>query len=62
MSKNYTSKVQFTGYLDTNRSEWEGVTKHHVKEAIDDMNEEELRSWLKRNFDTVLNSFEKSDH
>lgn len=61
MSKNYTAKVQFTGYMDTRRDEWEGVTKYHVEKAIDDMSEEELRRWMKRNFDVVLSSFEKRD-
>lgn len=60
MTKNHTAKVQFTGYMDTRGSKWEGVTKHHVKEAIDDMDEEELRQWMKFNFEAVLSS-RKSD-
>jgi hypothetical protein len=54
MSKNHRAKVQFTGYMDTRGSEWEGVGPNHVEEAIDDMDEDELKRWLKVNMDAVL--------
>lgn len=51
--KDTSAKVRFIGWMDTRQSKWEGVTEHHVKEAIDDMSEEELRQWLKMSFKSV---------
>jgi hypothetical protein len=59
MAPSHRAKVQFTGYLDTRSSKWEGVTSHHVEEAIDNMDEDELRRWMKFNLETVLSSYEK---
>lgn len=59
MGKNYSAKIQFTGYMDTKGSEWEGVGEYDVKDAIDDMSEEELRNWMKFNLEAVLSSRKK---
>jgi hypothetical protein len=59
MKPTHRTKAQFTGYLDTRSSEWEGVTSHHIEEAIDDMDEDELRRWMKMNFEVVLSSYSK---
>jgi len=58
--KKYTAEVQFTGYMDVNRSPYEGVTKSEVEKSIDEMDERELKRWMKRNFDAVLTSFENN--
>lgn len=59
MKTNYKVTVQFEGYMDTKGSEWEGVSERDVKEAIDNMDEEELRRWMKFNINAILSSRQK---
>lgn len=59
MSVDVSAKVQFIGWMDVKASEWEGVGERDVKDAIDEMDEDELRLFLKMNFVTVQSEHEK---
>lgn len=53
-NKNHRPKLQFSGFMSTRSTEYGGVSEHHVREAIEDMSEEDLRMWMKVNFEVVL--------
>jgi hypothetical protein len=47
--------------MDTGFTPYEGVTKHDVHRAIDQMSEKEMRRFLKMNFKSVESHHEKDD-